>query len=320
MGRGCVLCGTTPRQVRPHDHERASEVVCAVCGTYDVEGFVWDAYENPEQDPADRHLLSAMTRTVPLRGGGKVFIRRATFVDLKEGRIREPRFVERRKALLDWIEFQSRLQEFPYGAWVQLDSAVDYPVAYCHKPKNRSTSEWDFIFQPLVREGLLDGPLSLPASVTITPKGWQAIEERPRASGDQGFIAMAFREDMNLAELAIRKAVESAGYRPLRIDRHEFLGGVMDEIVARIRESRFVVADLTHNRGGVYYEAGFAFGHGTVVIPTARADHLDGDPELKIHFDMQHLNVLRWEEDKLDEFTTKLKFRIESAIGRGPLK
>jgi hypothetical protein len=84
---------------------------------------------------------------------------------------------------------------------------------------------------------------------------------------------MAFK-GMNPVRVAIEAAVTRAGYRPMRIDGHEYIGGIMDEIIARIRESRFVVADLTHNRGGVYYEAGFAFGLGIPVIPTCRNDHL----------------------------------------------
>ena len=37
----------------------------------------------------------------------------------------------------------------------------------------------------------------------------------------------------------------------------------MDRIIAQIRASKFVVADFTRNRGGVYYEAGFALGLGS---------------------------------------------------------
>jgi nucleoside 2-deoxyribosyltransferase len=94
----------------------------------------------------------------------------------------------------------------------------------------------------------------------------------------------------------------------------------MDQIVALIRDSRFVVADLTLNRGGVYYEAGFAFGLGTPVIPTCREDHLDeANTETKIHFDVRHLNVLTWNDGKLPEFRERLKTRIEAVLGRGPL-
>ena len=46
----------------------------------------------------------------------------------------------------------------------------------------------------------------------------------------------------------------------MRIDRHEHVNKIDDEIIAEIRRARFVVADFTHGdtggRGSVYYEAG----------------------------------------------------------------
>jgi nucleoside 2-deoxyribosyltransferase len=98
---------------------------------------------------------------------------------------------------------------------------------------------------------------------------------------------------MDHVQKHIETAVAAAGYKHLRIDSDEYIGGVMDQIIARIRESRFVVADLTHNRGGVYYEAGFAFGHGIPVIPTCRQDHIGGAQNLRVHFDIQSVGLGR---------------------------
>jgi hypothetical protein len=80
-----------------------------------------------------------------------------------------------------------------------------------------------------------------------------------------------------------------------------------------------VIADLTHNRGGVYHEAGFALGLNIPVIPTCRLDYLEGNGVEKVHFDMQHLNVIAWTPDKLDELTKRITNRIEAVLGRGPL-
>jgi nucleoside 2-deoxyribosyltransferase len=170
---------------------------------------------------------------------------------------------------------------------------------------------------PLLERGLIRDVGN--TKVRITDAGWKKIESATKASGSQGFIAMAFR-DMDHVDLAIQTAITSAGYKPCRIDREEYLGGVMDEILARIRQSRFVVADLPHNRGGVYYEAGFALGLGIPVIPTCRIDHVDGSAHnLRVHFDVQHINLLTWEESKLDVLTAKLSARIVAFFGVGPL-
>ena len=61
------------------------------------------------------------------------------------------------------------------------------------------------------------------------------------------------------------------------------VGGITDEIMAEIRQSRFVIADYTGQKNGVYFEAGFALKLGLTVIPTCRTDEVG-----KLHFDIKH--------------------------------
>ena len=96
----------------------------------------------------------------------------------------------------------------------------------------------------------------------------------------QCFVAMWFHESTNEAfDSGISPALEETGYDPFRIDRKEHINRIDDEIIAEIRRSKFMVADLTHGedepRGGVYYEAGFAFGLNIPVIHTCREDLID---------------------------------------------
>jgi hypothetical protein len=67
----------------------------------------------------------------------------------------------------------------------------------------------------------------------------------------------------------------------------------------------------------VYYEAGFAFGLNLPVFTLCRRDHLSGDD--RVHFDVQHLNLLVWDEDKLAELSARLEARIIAVLGRGPI-
>jgi len=50
---------------------------------------------------------------------------------------------------------------------------------------------------------------------------------------------------------------------------------------AAIRTARFVIADLTHDNNGAYFEAGFAEGLGLPVIYTCEAGKFDAK---KTHF------------------------------------
>ena len=134
----------------------------------------------------------------------------------------------------------------------------------------------------------------------------------------QAFVAMWFDKEMTIAyEEGIKKAVELAGYKSMRIDKKPDVNKIDDEIIAQIRRSRFLVADFTHGnegaRGGVYYEAGFAFGLGLPVIYTCRKDMVD-----KLHFDTRQYHHIVWEEPA--DLCRDLKNRIQALIGEGPKK
>jgi hypothetical protein len=290
-------------------------IECRRCGKFEVTTGVWYAGKGMNAFPGDRDLLSALTRTAPVRQVPPVLVNEDLFKALMNGQIRERTFTEKRDALLDWIAYESRKTWRPYGALVDYNPSLDYPVAFCHSVDDGKWDEWNFIFQPLVRDGLISEMGN--GKVRLTDKGWELIEARPRAAGDQGFIAMWFK-DTDLLYKAIAAGIDQAGYRPSRIDREEFIGGVTDEIIAKIRESRFVVADLWGNRGGVYYEAGVAFGLNLPVFMLCKQDQVRPESENRVHFDVQHMNLLTWEVGKLEELTKRLTDRIVAVLGRGP--
>ena len=105
--------------------------------------------------------------------------------------------------------------------------------------------------------------------------------------------------------------VRAAGYKPHRVDDEHHIDQIDDRIIAEIRRSRFVVADLTGHRQGVYYEAGFARGLGTPVFYTCREDAKEG-----IHFDIRQFNCIMWIEPA--QLAQLLQDRIEAVIGLGP--
>ena len=131
-----------------------------------------------------------------------------------------------------------------------------------------------------------------------------------------GFVLCHLDESLNSVwDKAIGPAIRRAGYEPIRIDGVDFNSAIVDQIMAKIRQSKFVIADLTMHRNGVYFEAGFAFGLGREVIFTCEASDFDENK----HFDVQHFNFLLWEKNKLKEFSQKLSFRVERTLGRGVL-
>ena len=134
----------------------------------------------------------------------------------------------------------------------------------------------------------------------------------PNSASAQGFVAMDFAEAMRDAWTnGFDPGIRTAGFQPIRIDAKDYVGGITDEIMSEIRRSRFVVADYTGQRLGVYFEAGFALGLGLTVIPTCRADEIK-----ELHFDVRHLNTLPWNTPR--DLADSLAKRIRAVVGGGP--
>lgn len=145
--------------------------------------------------------------------------------------------------------------------------------------------------------------------------GWSRLAELTRAQPTTGraFVALWFDAQM---EEACRDGIEAAlletGYRPpFRVDEVEHNGKICDAIVAEIRRCDLVVADFTGDRGGVYFEAGFALGLGRQVIWTCRKDWVE-----HLHFDTRQYNYIVWERP--DELRRQLRQRIEATIPNRP--
>jgi hypothetical protein len=166
---------------------------------------------------------------------------------------------------------------------------------------------------------MASGPVPRGPEYTVTMDGWIRIEEI-KTSGrslTQCFVAMAFRKATDFIwESVIEPAIREAGYKPFRIDREQHVNRIDDEIISQIRRSRFMVADFTLQRGGVYFEAGMMHGLGRNVIWMCHQDELTSDKGL--HFDIRQFNFLTYQAG--DEETKKRLYeRIVAVEGEGPL-
>lgn len=225
-----------------------------------------------------------------------------------------------------------------FGANFSIDADNDYPFFYCFEKKELISQ-----LVLLTESGLIAPryPKNPHQVLRITAKGYERLRELKKINEDsrQCFVAMWFMDGMDeVFEKAIKPAIEyiedgqaESRFKALRISDKEHTNDINDEIISEIRRSRFMVCDLTGYRGGVYWEAGFAYGLGLEVIYTCREDWLktidnelfdkDGN-EVKvkqegIHFDLEHRNRIQWKMDTpedLDEFKKKLTNRIKAVI------
>lgn len=145
----------------------------------------------------------------------------------------------------------------------------------------------------------------------ITALGIKRIDELQRdeeSISKNVFIAMNFDKKMKSVREAIENAVKKCGYIPRIMDEVEHNNQIVPEMLYEIRKSKFVIAELTGHRNGVYFEAGYALGHNKNVIQACCKCSFEEDA----HFDVKQINTILWDEPC--ELEEKLVARIEATI------
>jgi hypothetical protein len=174
------------------------------------------------------------------------------------------------------------------GDLVPMDFSTDYPLIDAI-----SSNELKFFLDHIAELGLIETAAVLSSyRCRLTPAGWQEVEPLGTGPGAEpvAFIAMAFDANLNdAATLGLERAIRDCGFDPIRVDKVEHNDDIRDRIMADIRRSRFVVADFTLQKSGVYFEAGFAAGLGLPVIWCCREDNMN-----ECHFDTNDYNHILW--------------------------
>ena len=144
--------------------------------------------------------------------------------------------------------------------------------------------------------------------ITITPKGYSRIDmlQKNTAHGRNALVAMKFGDDTKPLREAIRQGIKDAGYIPVFIDEVQHNDFITPELLKYIRDSKFVVVDLTHQNNGAYFEEGYAMGLGKPVIQLCKKD-------TKLHFDIAQKNTIMWatEEDIPQMLSNRIKATID---------
>jgi len=111
----------------------------------------------------------------------------------------------------------------------------------------------------------------------LTFDGWEYYETllKGKATYRKAFMAMKFGDhDLNeVLEKVFKPSVKMAGFDLFKSDDEPRAGLIDDQLRVDIQSSDFLIADLTHDNLGAYWEAGYAEGLGKPVIYTCEQEN-----------------------------------------------
>ena len=151
----------------------------------------------------------------------------------------------------------------------------------------------------------LESPMGV---VNLTLEGWERYEaeQHGRFQGNYGFLAMQFDVELDafVRDVVKPAAKEATGHELVDL-RDVSKAGLIDNLmVTTIRDAKFVIADLTHDNRGAYWEAGYAEGLGKpVVYICSKKKFNDGQGT---HFDTNHYTTVQWSMDDVASFRQEL--------------
>ncbi len=152
--------------------------------------------------------------------------------------------------------------------------------------------------------------------IDLTLIGWEQFEaeRHGKLSGNYGFIALKFGDSVldPFLQDVIKPAITQTGFS-LEDMRDAALAGIIDNVMrARIRDTAFVLVDLTHANAGAYWEAGYAEGLGKPVLYLCNKVVFD---KQGTHFDTNHCTTVLWDASLPDRFTDELKATLRRSLG-----
>jgi len=310
MNTKCVVCKTELSQDMATSSGDIKHIDCPLCGKYKISRSLHDDLDSTYvKNELDRVKLSH-------------FIRRAQGHNdhpylntyLVESILQQslPSITEQADILLTWVG------ENIYGPGLY-ELIKTIPHQYIVGAV--SSAGLEFVIEYLVEKELVklkQGSESIIAAgvpLTLTYKGWERLDKILRGTTDSmnAFMAMKFGDaDLDsIVKDVFVPSVRDAGFNLKRLDDNPKAGLIDNKMRVDIRASRFMVADLTHDNLGSYWEAGYAEGLGKPVIYTCSKEKFES---AKTHFDTNHHLTILWDKNNLSQAAEDLKATIRATL------
>ncbi|MFH1093877.1 MAG: hypothetical protein V1739_06970 [Candidatus Omnitrophota bacterium] len=299
----CAICESAVINFeRNHTKVAVYEIDCPKCGFYQItDQFIESASNIPKEDLLlfSGHLRLNSSPHHPI-------------MITSDYCIKIPNIVLPYKKM-SVSEKVNNLLKYIYGSTTKVLGEVKINVNEIHRFYLLAPGDLNTILEylrerKLIRWGEKEGIYRC----LLTIEGWERYEqiknEITNSDSKQVFVAMSFDENLkNIYDEAIKPAAEECGFDAVRVDSQEHNEKICDRIIGEINKSRFVIADFTQNKHGVYFETGYALGLKIPVIWTCSENEIDG-----LHFDTRQYNHISWKD--FEDLKEKLINRINATI------
>lgn len=304
-----MKCPVCDRQVERLEHDPdkdAFQIDCPHCGNFALSGsFMAELPSFLKQQDAQPKLSHALRRS-------------------QESSVRP---------LFDTYAAEAALKQPLPRPREQADYLVRWLAANCPGPGEtefvnyevngaiigaKSAAGFELIIDHLFDTGLVIGGKSGAlgcddwAQAALSFAGWEHYENLLR-SGQvyrKAFMAMKFDDPLvdNLLEKVLKPSAKKAGFDLFKLTDKPTAGLIDNRMRVEIQASDFVVADLSHDNNGAYWEAGYAEGLGKPVIYLCKKSKFE---QAKTHFDTNHHLTILWDADVpercSEEFTATIR-------------
>lgn len=306
----CPVCGNASAIAGPDASGRDATLIdCPYCGKFGLAGTLVASLPtlllSRDAAPKLSHVIRKAHET-----GQRLLLNSYTAQAILENPLPRPR--EQADLLLQWLALNSPGPGEPLEVRYDVQGAV---------VGAKSHAGFSMLVEHLIDKGLVVGPHETymsgesVAHVALTFEGWDYYESL-RVGGAtyrKAFMAMKFGDPTlnSLLDEVLRPAAKRAGFDLFKLDDRPIAGLIDDRMRVEIRASDFVIADLTHDNLGAYWEAGYAEGLGKPVIYTCERSKFEAS---RTHFDTNHHLTIVWDATAPTEVAQQLVATIRATL------
>lgn len=321
---GCIICGHPEGNSEPANFQHHFN--CPRCGT--TCSITFDAL-NKIKSPEHQRILSCECRK---KSGTDAVITSEIVTALQAYRL--PTLKEQADILITFYGISATGNPKYRLDYSEDKSIIFHLAALLMLPLEHDVENMEGYIEQILRvcnvneagAGYFEGQQN--SRRTMTFKGWERYHELTSEKFDekkQAFFALKFpdcpdkagnekyssmSEISTLYNAVSNRSIEELGihiYNPLL---GEPKGGLIhSRMEVEIRKSLFLVADLSHENQGAYWEAGFAHGLGLPVFYLCHTSKKDD-----VHFDTRSHFRIEWDSNTIDNAVNDLFNAIRATL------